>query len=152
MRNPIWNFKTLACMVLKIWHALKEQMHACMDNPKPICPLNFSKVGSIYRIVDSFFSIFSQFKAFGQLHKVCQKLTGYVSFFAFKWCLNYITRKPVSVVYNQERLKPVTVYPDPLGSLTPGAQDTPGYLDPHLGILTPRRQNIPYLVSCPQLP
>ena len=41
----------------------------------------------------------------------------------------------------------VTVYLDPLGSLTPGGQDTPGYLDAHPGYLDPRRQNIPYLIS-----
>ena len=31
----------------------------------------------------------------------------------------------------------VTVYLDPLGSLTPGGQATPGYLDPHPGYLDP---------------
>ena len=31
----------------------------------------------------------------------------------------------------------VTVYLDPLGSLTPGGQASSGYLDPTLGILTP---------------
>ena len=107
----IWNFKTLACTVHKIWHALKELTHVRMDNRKPICPLNFSEVGGINRIVASFISIFSQFKAFGQLHKVCQKLTGYVSFFAFKWYLNHITRKPVFTVYDQVRLKLVRSCP-----------------------------------------
>ena len=46
----------------------------------------------------------------------------------------------------------VTVYLDPLGSLTTRGKDTPGYLDPRLDILTPRQQNIPDLVSCPQIP
>ena len=32
----------------------------------------------------------------------------------------------------------VTVYLDPLGSLTPGGQDTPGYLDPRPGCLDPQ--------------
>ena len=47
----------------------------------------------------------------------------------------------------------VTVYLDPLGSLTPGGQDTPGYLDPRPGYLNPQAASIPYLlVSCLQIP
>ena len=46
----IWNFKTLACTVRRIWHASKSVpngcMHAHMDNPKPICPLNFFELSS----------------------------------------------------------------------------------------------------------
>ena len=41
MRNPYMKFKTLACTVHKIWHACFEQTHACKDNLKPICPVNF---------------------------------------------------------------------------------------------------------------
>ena len=41
----LWNFKTLACIVLD------ERMHArtdaCIHSPKPICPVNFFKVGDI---------------------------------------------------------------------------------------------------------
>ena len=53
----IWNFKTLACTVHRIWHASKSvtngrtdaQTHARMDNPRPICPLNFFEVGGIIK-------------------------------------------------------------------------------------------------------
>ena len=37
----------------------------------------------------------------------------------------------------------VTVYLDPLGSLTPGGQDTPGYLDPRPGYLDPQVAKYP---------
>ena len=37
----------------------------------------------------------------------------------------------------------VTVYLDPLGSLTPGGQDTPGYLDPRPGYLDPQAAKYP---------
>ena len=37
----------------------------------------------------------------------------------------------------------VTVYLDPLGSLTPGGQDTPGYLDPCPGYLDPQAAKYP---------
>ena len=36
----IWNFKTLACMVL-------ERTKGWTHNPKPICPVNFFEVGGI---------------------------------------------------------------------------------------------------------
>ena len=42
-----WNFKTLACMVHKIWHACDEQMDARTDNLKPICSHNFFEIGGI---------------------------------------------------------------------------------------------------------
>ena len=47
MWNHIWNFKTPACMVHKIWHACFERIHARTDKPKPICPVNFFEVGGI---------------------------------------------------------------------------------------------------------
>ena len=37
----------------------------------------------------------------------------------------------------------VTVYFDPLGSLTPGGQDTQGYLDPRPGYLDPQAAKYP---------
>ena len=37
----------------------------------------------------------------------------------------------------------VTVYLDPLGSLTSGGQDTPGYLDPCPGYLDPQAAKYP---------
>ena len=37
----------------------------------------------------------------------------------------------------------VTVYLDPLGSLTPGGQDTTGYLDPRPGYLDPQVAKYP---------
>ena len=47
----IWNFKALACLIHKIWHASKsvtnEQTDRCTDNPKPICHVNFFEVGGI---------------------------------------------------------------------------------------------------------
>ena len=53
----IRNFKTLACMVHKIWHASKHVMKgytdAWTDNPKLICPFNFFKVGGITKFVIS---------------------------------------------------------------------------------------------------
>ena len=39
--------------------------------------------------------------------------------------------------FRENRRAGVTVYLDPLGSLTPGGQATPGYLDPHPGYLDP---------------
>ena len=50
----------------------------------------------------------------------------------------------------------VTVYLDSLGSLTPGGQATPGYLDPHPGYLDPHHffllkpikiQNVIYIIK-----
>ena len=47
----IWNFKPLACMVHKIWHASKSVTNGhtdwCTNNPKPINPSNFFEVGGI---------------------------------------------------------------------------------------------------------
>ena len=43
----IWNFKTIACTVHKIWYASKSVTNGHMDNPKPICPLNFFEVRGI---------------------------------------------------------------------------------------------------------
>ena len=52
-RNPynIRNLNTLACTVHKIWNASNSvtdgHTDARTDEPKPICPTNFFKVGGI---------------------------------------------------------------------------------------------------------
>ena len=45
--------------------------------------------------------------------------------------------------YAKPRSPDVTVYLDPLGSLTPGGQDTPGYLDPRPGYFGPQAAKYP---------
>ena len=44
------NFKTVACMVLKICYALKSLTNGQMNAPEAICPSNFFKVGGIKTI------------------------------------------------------------------------------------------------------
>ena len=51
MHIILWHFKTIVCLVHKIWHASKSMTNRikdeCRDNPKAICPSNFFEVGGI---------------------------------------------------------------------------------------------------------
>ena len=98
-------------------------------------------------------SLYSFMRVFMQL------CTSFFPWFEVNFC-HFSTLLTLSVFAGATSTSQSSIYfLDPLGSLTPGGQETPGYLDPCPGYLDPPpppprppRRNIPYLVSCPQIP
>ena len=86
----IWNFKTLACTVLE------ERTDGRTHNPKPICPVNFFKVGGIKRTyhgycMKEFPSICITMRV--RLRGKKQNLEEITIFYALKWKIWHV-KKP----------------------------------------------------------